>query len=95
MSAAETLNRALSADVAAIHSLICNRVPCNKELAEDPYIVCEQSLVIGDFFTVNALGLINGILTDLGQPNVVLSWSDDVDSKGRHRLLGFKDQEPQ
>jgi hypothetical protein len=36
--ASDALQKAFEADGNAIHSLICNRVPCNQALADDPFV---------------------------------------------------------
>lgn len=95
MSPSDTLNRAFAADPEAVHAILCNRVPCNKTLADDPTIVVGESLVAPDAFNVGIIGLLNGVLADMGQPLVASRWSDDVDGEGRRKLLGFcQYQEP-
>ena len=88
------LNQAFLADPAAIHALMCNRVPCNEQLADDPYVIVDCSGVVGiEQPHVGALGLINGVLLALDQPDVVALVFTDVlvDAvEGRRQFLGFK-----
>jgi hypothetical protein len=85
----DLLNNAFKSDPSAIHALMVNRVPCNEQLADDPFIVVETPPVLtGDHFQVGALGLINGVLGSLGMPRVALTYSDK-DSNGRSKILGF------
>lgn len=92
MSAVDALNAAFAADPNAIYALLCNRVPCNAELANDPHVVCEATPPLGDTqetYHVGALGLINAVLTANGLPRVAAKYSDTVDEHGRATLLGF------
>ena len=91
--AVATLNRAFAADPAAVHALLCNRVPCNLALADDPTIICGDEAVVPGF-TLGAIGLINGVLADLGLPLVASQWSDEADEQGRRKLVGFQSYEP-
>lgn len=50
----EVLNRATKEDAGAIRALIENRVPCNKNLSDDPTIQVSDN-------SVGLLGIINGI----------------------------------
>lgn len=52
------LNELVEIDRPAVASLIANRVPCNRELADHPTV---QAGVRSDGFTVGLLGLINGL----------------------------------
>lgn len=88
------LNGAFRADPQAIHCLIINRVPCNENLGDHPYVVCERSQVIVGGGTVDALGLVNGAMGAMGLPLVTLQWSTDRDAEGRCRLLGFNRYAP-
>ncbi len=89
MRPVDTLNRAFAADPEAIHAILCNRVPCNRALAEDPTIVVGESVVAPDAFNVGVVGILNGILVDMGLPLVASQWSDETDAEGRRRLIGF------
>lgn len=83
------LNRAFTSDPAAIHAIICNRVPCNKALADDPTIVVDTSIVTDCGFNVGMIGIINGLLDELGAPLVAVKFSDEPIEYGRHKILGF------
>ncbi len=89
----EALNIAFKADPNAIHSLICNRVPCNQFLADDKYVQVEAPPVLADGnFQVGALGLINAVLAANGLPLVAVKFSDK-DTDGRSKILGFCEYE--
>jgi hypothetical protein len=64
-----TLNEAFRLDPAALHAMICNRVPCNQALAEHPTIVvgdCYYGDERVQHFNLGFVGLLNGILGDMG-----------------------------
>lgn len=89
---AKVLDDAYARDPAAIHALLCNRVPCNTALAEDPHIACETSVATATpHFTVGVLGVINGVLAANGLPLVASQW---VINGTDHKLLGFVDYVP-
>lgn len=91
----EILNSAFNADPNAMHALMCNRIPCNKALADDPYIPVDVTPVLeGENFQIGTLGLLNGILEANGLPKVGMKFSDEVDAKGRAKLLGFCEYKP-
>lgn len=94
MTPSETMNRAFTSDPDAIHALMVNRVPCNQKLADDPTVVVDKSMVNPNGWSVGVVGLINGILGDLGLPLLASKWSDEVDAEGRHTLLGFQEYQP-
>jgi hypothetical protein len=87
------LNFAFNSDPSAMYALVSNRVPCNGLLAADPNIVVDDSPVLyvkgGPFFTVGALGLLNGCLAVAGLPKVAARFSDKRDADGRAKLIGF------
>lgn len=89
----DCLNRAFSNDPAAIHALICNRVPCNQELAEHPNIPVDIN-VVGTGFSVGALGLLNGALDAAGMQKIAIKMSDEKDEFGRAKMLGFCEYSP-
>lgn len=90
MNAVKALNMAFKADPNAIHSLMCNRVPCNQFLADDQFVQVDASPVLPDGnFQVGALGLVNAVLAANGLPLVAAKFSDEKDSEGRAKLLGF------
>jgi hypothetical protein len=83
------LNAAFYADPEAIHAMMCNRVPCNIRLAEDKFIIVDESMFDGGH-TVGLLGIINGILAAAHIPRVAMDWSDpDPEKDGKRRLCGF------
>lgn len=88
---AEMLNSAFQSDSNAVHSLICNRVPCNLALADHPEIVVEDAPVLGvdGLFSVGTLGVVNGIVGMLTGLRVAIKWSDPREGDGRRTLLGF------
>lgn len=107
MSVAEAtlklMNRAFLADPNAIHSLICNQVPCNKALSDDKHIVVDDhsKLLYQDepCPRVGLLGIINGILLEDGSTELLVAEFQDLkiplkDSlhgsvKTRRILVGF------
>lgn len=90
MHTAEVLNMAFKADPNAMHALICNRVPCNRSLADDPFVQVDESPVLPDGnFQVGALGLVNAVLAANDLPRVAAKFSDEKDSEGRAKFLGF------
>lgn len=90
--ASEILQRAFEADPNAMHALTVNRVPCNKALADDPYVIVDNPPVLGrTHFSVGMIGVLNGVLVGLHLPRIAYKLDDDVDAEGRHRFLGFCD----
>lgn len=88
--AVEVMQSAFEADPNAIHALTCMRVPCGKALVDHPTVLVDRSPVLGrDLAQVGVMGLINGILSAMGQPLVALKFDDEQDEFGRHKLLGF------
>ena len=83
------LNRAFAADPDAVHAMVCNRVPCNNALADDPTVVVSAGLVAGSGPTVGMMGLLNGLLGEIGIPLVVTKFDEEPDADGRHKMLGF------
>ncbi len=83
----EVLNSAYKCDSNAIHALMFNRVPCNKDLANHPFVVVDDSKTLDDkVFMVGALGLINGIVEKLTGDRVAMVWDD---SSGSNKFIGF------
>lgn len=76
---ARTLNRMLSKDAAACDDLANCRISCNSELLDDDTIVVRDD---DGELTVGAIGLINGILSDMGCPKI----QREVDNK---KTTGF------
>lgn len=91
--AVRVLASAFKSDPDAIRSLICNRIPCNSELANHPFVVVDASVhaTYGEVFSVGALGLINGILAANNLSLVAGVFTDE----DHPRLLGFCEYKPQ
>ena len=84
------LQTAFISDPNAIHALIANRVPCNQLLADDPFVIVDQPQTLSSGnWQVGALGLVNAVLAANGLPLVAAKFSDDQDSDGRSKMLGF------
>lgn len=79
------LNDAFQRDPAAIHALVCNRVPCNDALMQHPTVVVQGSRVGVPGYSIGALGLVNGVLTAAGLPRVAAKFTDGPSSQ----FLGF------
>ncbi len=89
------LNSAYEADPAAMHALICNRVPCNQTLADHPTIPVDVNLVAtGESHTVGMLGVINGICEEVTGKRVAVMFSDPPDDEGRRKIVGFTEYSP-
>jgi hypothetical protein len=90
--AAEALQRAFEADPNAMHSLICIRVPCNQAMADDPHVIVDRPpALVGDFWQVGILGVLNGVLDAHGLPKVAAKFTAEVDEDGRSKIIGFCD----
>lgn len=84
------LNRAFAADPTAMYCLTVNRVPCNDALADDPTIVVDKHLVAGTpRWAVGLMGIINGILGEMGIPLIASRFSDNPVANGHHAFEGF------
>lgn len=81
------LNKAFAVDPAAMHAMLCNRIPCNQAMADDPTIVVMPSVVGG--YTLGLMGIVNGMLGELAQPLASACYADEIDPDGSHWLLGF------
>ncbi len=83
--AIDVLNRLHAADPSVLPTLIAHRVPCNKEVAEDPSI--QVGLIAGktDQWEVGFLGLINGLygVDARGWGFIAAEYND------QHQLTGF------
>ena len=91
----DALQVAFTSDPNAIHALIVNRVPCNRFLADDPFVVVDQPPVLPDGnWQVGAIGLVNAVLAANGLPLVAAKLSDEKDANGRAKLLGFCEYVP-
>lgn len=89
---ADTLNGMMEVDPTATHAPIINRIPCNKALADHPYVIVDQ-LGHPDRTVVGIVGVINGILTEAGSTEVLAYQFDDAeDGNGttRNALKGFR-----
>lgn len=86
----DCLNEAFARDPVAIHSLLSNRVLCNQQLADDPFVIVGYPMALPkqELWEVTALGLLNGVLTANGLPVVASKWSAPG-PEGRLELLGF------
>lgn len=90
----EVMNRGYEEDPNAIHSLICNRVPCNTKLAEDKTIVVDDisKLLYQEepCPQVGLLGIINGILDEAGSDELLVGVFQDLPTNPPRRILtGF------
>jgi hypothetical protein len=66
-----------AADPGALHTIICNRVPCNTALADHPTILVDvNSMTQPETFSVGMLGIINGILERTTGHRVAAKFSD-------------------
>lgn len=87
--AVRVLNEAFRADPAAVHALICNRVPCNETLADHPTIVVSsvRTSAGGEHYNVGPLGILNGVL---GTDHLAIGsmWSDPA-AEGEREFMGF------
>ena len=91
---AQVLQNAFDEDPNAIHALVTNRVPCNQALADDVFVVVEESRVLPKgHWQVGALGLVNAILSANELPLVAIKFGEQ-DQDGRRKLLGFCDYTP-
>lgn len=89
------LNEAFRADPNAMHSLICNRVPCNQALADSPSVVVETSPVLrGDNYQVGMMCVLNAVLRANGLPLVAAAFSEESGPGDRATLLGFCTYDP-
>lgn len=84
------LNNAFLADPNAMHALVCNRVPCNELLADDPFVGVDTApVLVGKYFQVGALGLINGVMRLYRHPLIGAMFSDEEDEDGHCKMTGF------
>lgn len=84
----EILNAAFNSDPGAIRSLMLNRVPCNRMLADDKFVqVYEDRNMHGEHFSVGAIGLINAVLAANGLPLVAGKWEFSTDKP--NKFVGF------
>jgi formate dehydrogenase maturation protein FdhE len=88
----DCLQSAFEADPAAMHALICNRVPTSQAMVEHPHVICEEIEVLDDApACVGMLGVLNGVLEAAGLHKVASKWcpppSDHPEAP--HTLVGF------
>ncbi len=75
------LNEALAADRTAITTLLAERTPCNRDLADHPTV---QVRHIGDqWYEVGTLGLINGLVEASTGARIAAQYAENGD------LVGF------
>lgn len=60
------LNKAAQMDPGAIHVLLCNRIPCKKELGESGVCIIPNIAIEGEHHVIGLIGVINGVLSTLG-----------------------------
>lgn len=86
----ELLQTAFEADPAAMHALVCNRVPCNVQLAEHPHVIVDASPVLAATQTVGAIGLLNGLLLAIDADELIsLNFGSQNADPERKQFLGF------
>lgn len=86
------LNEAYEADPAALHALVCNRVPCNRLLAEHATVQVETNIVAtGESFSVGMLGVINGICEATTGKRIAAMFSEQDRETKRSKMIGFKE----
>jgi len=84
------LNEAFSADSAAIHALVCNRVPCNRQLGDHPTIQVSAPYGVEESVcVVGLLGVLNGALAAIDLPKVAAQFDETPTKTGFHRMTGF------
>jgi hypothetical protein len=89
------LNEAYEADPAALHTLICYRVPCNQALADHPTVqVASEPFAKTEYFSVGLLGVINGICEPLTGKRVAVKFSEPDPTTKRSKILGFTEYLP-
>lgn len=98
-TALSVLSEAFKADPAAMHALVCNRVPCNPELADHPTIQVEETPVYDPTFdtthcSVGLLGIINGILEPITGQKISTVWKNIDAQNGRPEMTGFSRYTP-
>lgn len=91
-TAVRILNEAFAADPVAVHSLCCNRVPCNDALADHPTVQVESAVAAGqpERAHVGLIGMLNGVLEPMTGARVAMLWADPELPGGRPQLIGFK-----
>jgi len=84
------LNRAFELDPNAVHSLICNRVPCNAELAQESgFSAMRPTALLGTERLCHQIGITNildGLTDALGIPRIVVIFDEGPEHP---ELVGF------
>ena len=90
--ALEVIASAFKADPVAVRLLLGNRVQCSYDLAEHPTVICGDGIADGEvYYTLTALGLVNGILGELAGCRIVAIIDDTQrGSDNAPALVGFK-----
>ena len=84
--ALRVLNKAYTADPAAIHSIVNLRVPCNQILADHPTIqVGVNQFGSNESFDVGLVGILNGIIEAATGQRIAVAISND----GEGTVSGF------
>jgi len=86
----DMLNDAYARDHVFVYNFIVrNTANCNKDLAENSKInVWEDVMIDGEYLT-SGIGLINSVLGILELNKIGLQFSDEKDSQGRVKFIGF------
>lgn len=91
----DCLQSAFVADPNAMHSLVCNSVPCNQTLADHPHVVVNDVPVLtSSLYRVSLMGVISGILDAAGLPKIAHKWSEPIHEDGGREFLGFCRYQP-
>ncbi len=93
----DCLQSAFEADPAAMHALLCNRVPTSQAMVEHPHVICEEIEVLDDSpACVGMLGVLNGILEAAGLHKVASKWCPPPfdHPKDPHMFVGFAQYRP-
>lgn len=87
----EMLEEAFRMDPVSVHTLLCNKVECSQEFAEQhPYIECRPTYIDPERYTVGTLGYINGVLSALNQARVCMVFEDvHEEDDGPRPMSGF------
>lgn len=88
----DCLQSAFDADPAAMHALLCNRVPTNQAMVDHPHMICEPIEVLDDHPpSIGMLGVLNGVLEAVGLRKVASRWdAPPIDApKDPHTFSGF------
>lgn len=88
----DALNDAFKRDPAAVEKLFRHREECNRQLADHPTVQAKES-TIGrppeSFYSVSALGMLNGALEPLTGERIAIVITDKDDPQGAGKMLGF------